>query len=157
MTCDVQSGGTCSGYHRCSVCPQAFCTEEDYNAHIKTAHSEGTAGKGASKPGVKCPSCNYTSSDRSKARVHEKLHRDQKKGVAVFKCQSCCFLSCSKVGVSIHRRHEHAPQKYQCPTCHYSSFNARLVTAHVDKVHCSAVEEEMYNCPYCSNQFHKGL
>ena len=154
MTCDVQSG-TCSGYYRCSHCPQVFCAEDEYTAHMRACHSlHPPSPKSASK--LRCCTCGYTASDKNKAKMHERLHRDEKKGVPVFKCHSCSFLSCSKVGMSSHKTLEHAPQNIQCPNCSYSSFNVRHVTAHVSKVHCPATDEEMFDCPYCESRFNKG-
>ena len=168
MTCtiknletDCATPSTCS-YYRCDACPQAFCSEEEYMQHTRTHHTQAppaeeikrTRPSRSSK--LSCRSCKYVSPDTNKATVHDQLHKDQRSGVTVYKCKTCHFLSCSKMGITIHKRLEHPPQKYQCPMCNYSSFNARHVTAHVDRVHCNPVQES-WSCPYCSAQLDTGF
>ena len=165
MTCTVKNSESDSGppssctYYRCDNCPQAFCSEEEYVQHTRTHHTQAPPAEENKRPSrsstLSCRSCKYTAPDGNKAALHEKLHRDQKSGVSVYKCKPCHFLSCSKMGITIHKRLEHAPIKYECPMCNYSSFNARHVTAHVDKVHCNPVQE-LWNCPYCSAQLDTG-
>ncbi|KAL5262548.1 hypothetical protein ACHWQZ_G008075 [Mnemiopsis leidyi] len=167
MTCTVQNGesdgtlpSSCS-YYRCKNCPQGFCSEEEYVQHTRTHHAQAPPPADKSKRPSRsvtltCHTCKYTAPDSNKAVLHEKLHRDQRGGATVFKCKTCHFLSCSKMGITIHKRLEHAPLKYECPMCNYSSFNARHVTAHVDKVHCNPVEES-WSCPYCSTELDSGL
>lgn len=166
MTCTVQNGesdgtlpSSCS-YYRCKNCPQGFCSEEEYVQHTRTHHAQAPPPADKSKRPSRsvtltCHTCKYTAPDSNKAVLHEKLHRDQRGGATVFKCKTCHFLSCSKMGITIHKRLEHAPLKYECPMCNYSSFNARHVTAHVDKVHCNPVEES-WSCPYCSTELDSG-
>ncbi|XP_063694083.1 zinc finger protein 600-like [Bolinopsis microptera] len=148
MTCtinntesDTAPPSSCA-YYSCDNCPQAFCCEEEFAQHTRTHHTQAPPpaednNRSSRNTTLTCRTCSYTAPDANKATVHDNLHRDQKSGDKVYKCKTCNFLSCSKMGVTIHKRLEHAPLKYECPMCNYSSFNARHVTAHVDKVHCN--------------------
>ena len=128
MTCTTEKAGEQCGYSRCTRCPQAFCSTDTLAEHVARDHiaQDNHSDSGSSiaviseeeeeeetcaEVPLACGRCAYVAPDVNRASTHDKLHVEKAAGGHVFRCKTCQFLSCSKMGLTIHKRLEHAPQK----------------------------------------------